>query len=279
MIYSFRIMIVIKTITTMEIQFTSPQKAEAFTTLFQHIKNFTDNINIMFESERMFVQGMDSARVSIFEIHLPSTWFDVYKTPVSGTAVLGISSSLLFRVLNARDKSQTLSLTHDASINSDKLYVNFVSEDKVAFDKHFELPLMDIDEEMMSIPEIDYQAEFALSSANFANMVNQMKMFGDSMQIDCSEEKIQLWSLSHEAGKMSVLIPIDDLTSFSINDGETLNISFSLNHLYNFCLYSKLSKDVEISISDNYPMRVLYRLTGETEAKIVFYLAPKMSDD
>ena len=271
-------MFIIKTITTMEIQLTSPQKAEAFTTLFQHIKNFTDNINIMFESERMFVQGMDSARVSIFEIHLPSSWFDVYKGSDNVTTVLGISSSLLFRVLNARDKSQTLSLTHDSE-NSDKLYVNFVSEDKVAFDKHFELPLMDIDEEMMSIPEIDYQAEFALSSANFANMVNQMKMFGDSMQIDCSEEKIQLWSLSHEAGKMSVLIPIDDLTSFSINDGETLNISFSLNHLYNFCLYSKLSKDVEISISDNYPMRVLYRLTGETEAKIVFYLAPKMSDD
>lgn len=261
----------------MNIQLTSPVKAETFATIFQHMKLFTDNINIMFESERMFIQGMDSARVSIFEITLPATWFDVYQHKNPGTILIGISSSLLFRVLNTRDKSQNLIIKFDQE-NSDKLLVDFVGESKVAFDKHFELPLMNIDEEMMVIPEIDYQAEFSLSSSNYSNMINQMKMFGDCLEIKCSEDRIDLLSNSVDLGKMSVNIPIEDLTEFSINEGDTLDISFSLNYMHMFCMYSKLSKDVNISICDNYPMKMLYKL-GEEGAEMTFYLAPKLSND
>jgi proliferating cell nuclear antigen len=252
-------------------------KAETFATIFQHMKLFTDNINIMFESERMFIQGMDSARVSIFEITLPATWFDEYEHENQGTILIGISSSLLFRVLNTRDKSQNLIIKFDQE-NSDKLLVDFVGESKVAFDKHFELPLMNIDEEMMVIPEIDYQAEFSLSSSNYSNMIHQMKMFGDCLEIKCSEDRIDLLSNSVDLGKMSVNIPIEDLTEFSINEGETLDISFSLNYMHMFCMYSKLSKDVNISICDNYPMKMLYKL-GEEGAQMTFYLAPKLSND
>jgi proliferating cell nuclear antigen PCNA len=156
--------------------------------------------------------------------------------------------------------------------------VDFTGESKVAFDKHFELPLMDIDEEMMAIPEIEYQAEFSLSSANYSNMINQMKMFGDCLEIKCSEERIDLLSNSVDLGKMSVNIPIEDLTEFSINEGETLDISFSLNYMHMFCMYSKLSKDVNLSVSDNYPMKMVYKL-GEEGAEMIFYLAPKLSND
>jgi len=261
----------------MNVQLTTPVKAETFATIFQHMKLFTDNINIMFESERMFIQGMDSARVSIFEITLPATWFDEYEHENQGTILIGISSSLLFRVLNTRDKSQNLIIKFDQE-NSDKLLVDFVGESKVAFDKHFELPLMNIDEEMMVIPEIDYQAEFSLSSSNYSNMIHQMKMFGDCLEIKCSEDRIDLLSNSVDLGKMSVNIPIEDLTEFSINEGETLDISFSLNYMHMFCMYSKLSKDVNISICDNYPMKMLYKL-GEEGAQMTFYLAPKLSND
>ena len=46
------------------------QKADTFAAIFQHIKLMTDNINIMFEKDRLYVQSMDSARVSIFEINI-----------------------------------------------------------------------------------------------------------------------------------------------------------------------------------------------------------------
>jgi hypothetical protein len=57
----------------------TPAKAESFAGLFQHIQLFTEHINILFQTDKMFVQDMDSLRVSIFEIYLPAAWFDKYE--------------------------------------------------------------------------------------------------------------------------------------------------------------------------------------------------------
>ena len=261
----------------MDIRINNPGKAEIFAALFQHIKLFTEHVNIMFSQDKMFIQAMDSSRVSIFEIHLPATWFDVYTNNRTPGITIGINASLLFKVLNAREKNQLLHIKFDED-NEDKLYLDFTSESNTVFDKNFEIPLIDMDFEVMSIPTIDYQAEFSIPSVNFAILINQLQMFGDTLQIECSEDKIQLCSTSIETGKMSVEIPIDDLTSFAILEGQQLNLSFSLSHLHNICLYSKLSKDVEINLSADYPIKMVYSL-GQMEAKFVFYLAPKIGDN
>ena len=261
----------------MDIHINQTSKAEIFAALFQHIKLFTEHVNIMFSEDKMFIQSMDSSRVSIFEIYLPASWFDVYTHTRPGGITIGINAILLFKVLNARDKNQLLHIKFDDN-NNDKLYLNFTSESNTVFDKHFEIPLIDIDVETMGIPDIDYQAEFSIPSINFAILINQLQMFGDTLQIECSEEKIQLSSTSSESGKMFVEIPIDDLTSFSILEGERLNLSFSLAHLHNVCLYNKLSRDVEINMSANYPIKMVYSL-GQMDAKFIFYLAPKINDN
>jgi proliferating cell nuclear antigen PCNA len=224
----------------------------------------------------MFIQAMDSARVSIVEMYLPADWFDKYENKRGGTITLGINTTIMFKVLSTRDKIQSILLNYDMS-QSDKLGLEFNSESKSVFNKNFEIPLMDIDEEMMEIPTMDYQAEFSLPSANFASLVNQMKLFGDTIQFECSEDKIQMSAVSLDVGKMNVNIPIDDLNAFSINEGEELDLSFSITHLSSICAYSKIAKDIDISITNNYPIRLTY-LLNDSGAKFVFYLAPKISD-
>ena len=106
-------------------------------------------------------------------------------------------------------------------------------------------------------------------------------MFGDTMDIECNEDRIMLNSHSQDHGKMFVEIKIDDLATFIIDEGGRLNLSFSLQYLHNICLYNKLAKEIEIKISEAYPIQIIYDLGGETDrtAKIKFYLAPKIKDD
>ena len=231
---------------------------------------------------------MDSSHVVIFEIDLPKEWFDVYILK-DGTHTIGIHSVLFYKVLNSRDKSQMI---HMECENNDSITLRFVGEDKKIFDTHFEIPLVDLEMDMLNIPEIEHQAEFTLMGVTFANLVNQLKNFGDTMKIECSEEKIGLCSFSVEHGKMFAEIPIDDLQEFAIEEGETLNISFGLKYLHDICLYHKLSKQVDIKISSNFPMMIVYKLgTNTTEnndttdsadtaiPKMTFFLAPKVDDD
>ena len=105
---------------------------------------------------------------------------------------------------------------------------------------------------------------------------NQLKLFGETMDISCSEERIMLTSNSQDSGKMAVEMKIDDLDSFAIDEGETLQVSFSLNYMQQICSCNKIAKEVEIKLSENYPLSVIYDL-GE-EASMKFYLAPKMND-
>jgi proliferating cell nuclear antigen len=255
-------------------------KAEVLAQIFQHIKVFTDNIIVMFGKDEVYFQSMDSSRISIFELHLPTSWFDSYEHSKDGTIPIGINAPLLFKILNTREKNQEIEIVYDSN-EEDKLYLHFTSEDKTVFDKRFELPLVEIDTEYMNIPEMESNAEFSLSSASFANIVNQLKLFGDTIDIVCDENKIELRSLSEGSGKMSVDIQIDELSEYSIDEGETVHLSFSLNMMHNICLYNKISKEVRIKLIKDSPMQVLYQLgDGADDAcKFAFYLAPKIGDD
>jgi proliferating cell nuclear antigen len=229
----------------------------------------------MFETERMYVQSMDSSRVSIFEIELPALWFEEYE--IDNPVTIGISSSMIFKVLNTREKSQEMIWTV-ADTDAEKLEIHFTCENKAIFDKRFELPLMDLDYELMNIPSTESQAELTIPSGTFANIINQLKLFGETLEIKCDEEKIEMLSLSVDLGKMAVDINIDDLTEYSINEGETMNLSFSLSILHNICMYSKLTKEVEIKLTENFPLKLEYKL-GDDGGKMTFYLAPKISDN
>lgn len=305
----------------MNISIKNSSKADIFTLLFQHIRVFTEHVNIIFQQERMYIQSMDSCRISIFEVSLPSEWFDVYdfsRMDANNTEsiTIGIHSNNLFKVLSSRDKNQNIYIDYDGDENSDKLNVHFISDikntafpkipgskgdtptgpigdnqsvttitdgkqsnvAKSEFDKHFELPLIDIDSEILSIPLQEYQAEFSISSFNFATIINQLKMFGDNLDISCTEDKILLCSSNLENGKMYVDINIDDLSSFMIDEGGNIRMSFSLNSLHNICLYNKLSREVVVFFKDNFPMKIVYPIFGHDEAKMTFFLAPKITD-
>lgn len=250
-------------------------KAELFSNLFQHIKLFTDHVNITFSGEKMYLQTMDSSRVSIFEINLPAEWFDIYNINTSET--IGINAGILFKVLHSRDKDQTIDIKFETG--SDRLHINFTSEGKTSFDKHFEIPLMELDVDLMDIPVFDSNTDITVPSSYFAGIISQLQIFGDSIEFNCSEDKVQLSSLSPESGKMIVDIDVDDLNAYSITeDDPEMKISFSLARLHNICMYHKMAKEVDIILTNNYPMKVVYNFDLEN-ANMIFYLAPKIEDD
>ena len=172
----------------MEFTLSNPVKAEQFTTIFQHLKLFTDHVCLVFEKKGLYIQTMDNTRVSIFELTIPSTWFDQYSHKANSAVAIGISASLLFKILNTRDKAQLIKCEYNES-DSDKLAIKFAcdlgivegkkgkSEAKSVYDKHFEIPLIDITEDHMEVPDMEFQAEILLPSSIFASIIQQLKQF------------------------------------------------------------------------------------------------------
>jgi hypothetical protein len=102
---------------------------------------------------------MDSSRVSIFENYINSTWFDSYEDVSESGFCIGVNSILFYKILNSRDKGQEININFD-EIDEDKLHIKFTSEIKSLFDKSFEMPLMDINVDVMEIPEIEIAGRY-----------------------------------------------------------------------------------------------------------------------
>jgi len=265
----------------MNIEINNVVKAELFCNIFQHLKVFNETINIQLLESGLYIQGMDSSHVSIFIVTIPKEWFDVY----NGTnwCCLGINTTIFFKILNTRERNQTMRFEYKED-ESDTLFIYLTSPhsqndlvNSTEFDRHFETPLMDITSESLTVPEVDYSAELTLSSAKLYAVASQLKLFGDTAEILCNDKRVAMTSSSHNTGKMVVDIKLEELGEYAIEDEKELKLAFSLNYLYNFCLFYKLAREVKLGFSDDYPMKLFYEL-GEG-ATVCFYLAPKMMDD
>jgi proliferating cell nuclear antigen len=275
----------------MEIKMDDYAKIDILTNIFQNIKLFTDNICIHFFNEKMQIQTMDTSKISILQINIPKNWFQYYllENETSETSDtndysiinIGLNSNILYKILACRAKSQSIHLKYNTE-ETDKLYINIENEEltQAVYNRFFEIPLIDLDEERIEIPEIEYEAEISLPSLNFANIIQQLKVFGDILKIECNEQCIMFISKSNENGLMRVEIPIDELTGFSIIEQETINVSFGLKHLHSICAYNKISDTVELKIHRKFPLQVEYVLdTTNKDTYIKYFLAPIIVDD
>ena len=257
----------------MDIQLNNLTKVDEFAALFQNMKLFTDHINIDFNDERIYIQTMDNCKISLLEVIIPKSWFCVYSCPVPLT--LGINTNIFHKILSSRDKVQTMHMYFNTE-EEDKLYIDMESSMKTVFNRNFEVPLMELSYDVMDITAIEYQADISLPSSDFALLINQLRGFGETLQFVCNESKIEMISKSIDQGKMSVIVEIDDLSSYAIEEEKELNMSFSLKCLHTMCSFSKIYKEVEIKLHSDSPLYICYS-DGELSVKI--YLAPQMSGD
>jgi hypothetical protein len=159
----------------MEIVIRNPDNADKFAAIFQHIKTLTEHIAVEFDKTHMSMQCMDNAHVAIMEVSLPSSWFDVYELSDNNNVRIGFNATFLHRILSSRNKEQQIQLVY-SSEDADRLMIHLTKPEETPekskekktshFDKHFELPLIDIEEETMEIPDIEYAAELQCNLHN-----------------------------------------------------------------------------------------------------------------
>jgi len=262
----------------MKIQISDKKKKEIFVSLFQILKNCSSIINTKFNSESLHIQGMDKSHVCLFDVKINSTWFNSFE--ITKNINLSFDSSVFYSIVSSKSDSQDLIITMEDD-NEDIIYITFIPQEKESkkgndcFKKFFKMPLTEYEYDEMAIPTVEYDAEFSISSKQITEMFSQLSNFGNDIIIKCSEEDISL-TTNGITGEMRVDIPIDDLTGYSIVEGEEITLTYSLSYINKMCITNKLSNDIEFSLSNNCPMKISYDL-GDNSL-LQFFMAPKMND-
>jgi len=270
----------------MKIVITDKSKKDIFVTIFKCLSNFTNAIHIVFYPTYIYLQGMDKAHVCLYDVKVDAAWFSQYEfvsdvgatvdgvgATVSDVNTISINPATLYNVLSITQDHQTMTIHYSG--DPEKLNIDFVNELQLKgeFSKYFEIPLIEVDMQILDIPEVDYDAEFSVNSKKMHEITTQLSLFGETMNIFCSEEMLNI-SATGDSGKMMINIPIDDLNSFSINEGQEFVLNYSLNYVHKMCVTNKLAHEITFGVSETFPMKISYDI-GDASS-VSFYLAPKI---
>lgn len=271
----------------MKFTISKKEKVKQIAVILNNLKSISENINIYFTKDGLYAQGMTSCHCSFFELNLSDSWFNCYEC--SDDCVVGVNCEILFKCISSLEDGQEIVFEHQ--LGGDKILLDF-SSDKTA-SKHFELPLITIDTENLEVPEVEYDvSDLVLNSELLNKWVNQISIFGEEIKFKFTDENMFLSAASVTNGKMEVKMK----TKKWDND---IELAYGAEYLKNICQFSKLSTDLEISTSEDYPLKVRYDLskwcdkikyqdnnpsdvTCDIELipdnSITFYVAPKNED-
>jgi proliferating cell nuclear antigen len=208
----------------------------------------------------------------MFEVNMSSSWFNEYTRNPNDSKSISFDSQVFYTIISTKHDGHSIEIQYQDE--PDTLSINLIAQ-KGEFSKFFKIPLVDFNYEVMTVPTVEYDAEFSISSKKIYDITSQMLTFGDNINVKCGDEQIDLIT-DGIAGEMLVTIPIDDLTEYSINEGENIELSYNLSYVHKMCLTNKLSNEIQFSLSKECPMKLNYDL-GEN-SRLEFYIAPKITE-
>lgn len=251
------------------------EQASVLKKVVDAIKDLVQDCNFDCNDSGIALQAMDNSHVALVAMHLKTEGFALYRC--DRNIALGINLSSLQKVLRAAQNEDNLILKAEDTPDVLSLVFENTENDRIS---EYDIKLMDIDQEHLGIPETDYGATVTLPSAEFQRICRDLLALSESVSIEATKEGIK-FSCNGDIGsgavtlRQNVNVEKPELGTV-IELQEPVSLTFSLKYLVNFCKASSLSSTVTLSLSNEIPLLIEYKM----EAGFVrFYLAPKIGDD
>jgi proliferating cell nuclear antigen len=247
-----------------------PQAITCLTGVVDILKELTHDVTLQISDEGIQIQGMDSSHIAFIDFLLNNDTieYDIDDSEDSVT-YLGVHLPSLYKILKL-GSNHTCVLTND---DPDLLHFEFESPTKSL---KIDLTLLDLEHSDFSQQDWDYANTFTMTSSEFASVCKDVSTLGQEQLIiktDPDNEDITFVANGSQ-----------NVTNFELKckpktltlQGNASEACYSLKHMLLFAKASAFTKDVEISFSKEYPLRIRFEMGGES--KMAFYLASRIVD-
>ena len=142
--------------------------------------------------------------------------------------------------------------------------------------KSLQISLVEIEKDVFGIPDMEYNVSIVMNSARFTDTINDLKLFDDTININCFDDKVLFTSESSDNGKIKVEMNDTNMKEYEKKEDD-VEVSYTLKLLSYATLYSKITNEVSINITDGVPLKITYILEN-SNSNLNLYLAPKIND-
>ncbi|PVV00319.1 hypothetical protein BB560_005305, partial [Smittium megazygosporum] len=214
--------------------------------IVEAIKDLVSQANFDCSESGISFQAMDESNIALSSFLLRADGFDPYRC--DRKLSLGIKFATLSKILKCAGNDDVVVIRYVD--DTDTLNNNRISE--------FDIKLLDINSEYLSIPDQDSECKVKMSSTEFSRICRDLSTIGSSAGIK--------FSSNGDEGSGSILIKqsasIDTesrgIVKTTIEMSEPVSLELSLKYLNNFTKAAPLSDTVVINMSNGLPVMLQF---------------------
>jgi len=238
------------------------------------LKDLVDDVNITFNTDSFSILRMNEGRTLLVYLKMIAEKFDDYY--IQEPFVAGVSSFKLYKCLSTIDPQDVVRFIINRS-DPNTMIVVISNAERGRFAK-LEIPLLDINEDDISVPDIASTFKVMMDPNDFQKITRDMKSLNVEMvKITYSKNNLKFTGngdipieLVRQPGKDKLEITVSDKED-QANPGIFQGI-FELDKMAKFTKFGALSEGQEMLLMNDYPLVVSYHVGCLGEIKLC--LAP-----
>jgi proliferating cell nuclear antigen len=241
--------------------------------LFEVIKPYIKETNILINKDCIKISTLDVSKVSLTYIKLDANKFESYKC--DKPVILGIDTNTFFKTIKSANRRETITL-----------YMNKGEEDKLGIEladpfmgkvKDYKIPLLSLDDKVINVSDIIFDYVINMPSIQFQQIIKdiqllegkvvEIKSIGKQLIFSCddglAEFKTAISEIDDNLNKdQKTLLQQngEDIRSikFEKTNDKIVQGKFKLSHLMNFIKASHLCENMNILITNDKPLILEY---------------------
>ncbi|XP_002131861.1 proliferating cell nuclear antigen-like [Ciona intestinalis] len=227
-------------------------------------------------SSGLSLQAMDSSHVSLVQLTLRADGFEKYRC--DRNLAMGINMTSMSKILRCAGNEDVITLRADDTADLLEMVFESPKGEKIS---NYDMKLMDIDCEQLGIPDQEYSCTIKMPSHEFARICRDLSQIGECVIITCTKDGVQfsakgdLGSGTIKLSQNSAAEKEDDQVTIEMT--EPVQLTFAIKYLNLFTKATPLSGAVCLSMSNDIPLVVEYKI--EDMGHIKYFLAPKIEDE
>lgn len=229
------------------------------------ISNMIDEAGFSVSSDGLRLRAMDPAHVALVDFELKKEAFDKFE--IKEPLVLGLDLDRLNTILKRAGADDKISLAFDKENNA--LRIKF----KNSSTRTFNLPLIDVPEEELKVPNLDFSSVIEISPNIIGEGIKDAEIISDHVTLKTNEQFLYI-SARGDLGNVEVKVAKEEAIQFEVK--KECKSMFSIEYLKDMIKASEIANSVKISLGDNIPVKMDFLAPS---ARLSFLLAPRVESE
>ncbi len=229
------------------------------------ISNMIDEAGISVGKEGMRLRAMDPAHVALVDFELKKEAFDRFEA--TKPMVLGLDLDRFNTILKRAGVADRIALEAGDEAAALKIRIEGTSK------RVFELPLIEVSEEELKVPSLDFPSSMELEPALLSEGIKDAEIISDHVTLKVGADAFIIEARG-DLGNVEVRVEKDKALSYECKS--PCKSMFSIEYLKDMIKASDVATSVRISLGENIPVRMDFLAAG---AKLSFLLAPRVEPE